>query len=276
VDGGLFVLNGVLVNGHGYVNCSSLDDNRDCRDDYANYTVISVEYGEQYLFRMIGSMLALELAITIDNHPFTIIATDGSDTLPTPCQGQPLIVSSGESYDVVFVANQIAEMNTSSNGRYWIRACEPYRCQRLNEWRTIAMIEYTNWDRTSIIHQTTNNNNHQWPDSHAVMAPIFDLMTLQPVPALIPVSPLNATHTITMISKQEWELDGEQYYPSDIPLSMLHERGLDDSYAPKARIRAFPMGATVMIIFNAPMPYTHPMHLHGHYFYLLAIGQPGE
>ena len=78
--------------------------------------VFSVNVGNSYRFRLIGSQGLYSLKFSIDEHNLTVISTDGS--LIEPISTQFIILHTGERYDFIVRANR----PRAGVNDYWIRA----------------------------------------------------------------------------------------------------------------------------------------------------------
>ncbi|GAB6033503.1 hypothetical protein CHUAL_013382 [Chamberlinius hualienensis] len=80
---------------------------------YTPVASFNVQQGNRYRFRLCSNVnLPCPIAVTVDNHPLTIIATDGNSVKPETYDS--LVIYPGERYDFVINANQTV-------GNYWIR-----------------------------------------------------------------------------------------------------------------------------------------------------------
>ncbi|XP_012940646.2 laccase-4 [Aplysia californica] len=79
----------------------------------APLTRFSVKKGNSYRFRIIGSGSLYPFRVSIDNHPLTIVASDGFELEPMVVES--IILNPGERYDVILHAIEDAKP-------YWIRA----------------------------------------------------------------------------------------------------------------------------------------------------------
>ncbi|RUS85498.1 hypothetical protein EGW08_006706, partial [Elysia chlorotica] len=103
----LFPFHSGLINGRGRFF------NDDGTHTDTPLTTYSVTRGQTYRFRMIGSGSLYPFRVSIDDHPLTVIATDGLDVVPTVVDA--IIINPGERYDFLITAN-------NAPGRYWVRA----------------------------------------------------------------------------------------------------------------------------------------------------------
>ena len=84
--------------------------------DYKNsrLKVFSVQRGNTYRFRLVGTMSLFCFRVSIDGHRMTVIATDGNYI--EPVETDYVIIHAGERYDVLVTANQTGQND------FWIRA----------------------------------------------------------------------------------------------------------------------------------------------------------
>jgi len=73
----------------------------------------NVTRGRKYRFRVIGTGAIYPLRISVDNHQITVVSSDGYDIEPWVVES--FIINPGERYDFILDANQ-------PYGNYWIRA----------------------------------------------------------------------------------------------------------------------------------------------------------
>ena len=78
--------------------------------------IFTVDEGNSYRFRLIGSQGLYGLRFSVDEHNLTVISTDGSLIEPIPTQF--IILHTGERYDFILTANR----PRSNVNDYWIRA----------------------------------------------------------------------------------------------------------------------------------------------------------
>ena len=77
--------------------------------------IFTVEEGNSYRFRLIGSQGLYSLKFSIDEHNLTVISTDGS--LIEPISTQFIILHTGERYDFILTARR----PRSNVDNYWVR-----------------------------------------------------------------------------------------------------------------------------------------------------------
>lgn len=113
---------------------------------YANVTFVA---GKKYRLRFINTSVDTNLRISLDNHPFQVIATDFVPVVPY--NTNYIQIGIGQRYEVVITANQTA-------GNYWFRADADDQCQSRNARGGRAVFTYqgqTRADPTTTAWPTT-------------------------------------------------------------------------------------------------------------------------
>ena len=78
--------------------------------------IFTIDEGNSYRFRLIGSQGIYGLRFSVDEHNLTVVSTDGSLIEPIPTQF--IILHTGERYDFILTANR----PRSDVNDYWMRA----------------------------------------------------------------------------------------------------------------------------------------------------------
>lgn len=119
-----YMANATLINGRGRYKGGPMSP----------LTVIEVEQGKRYRFRIIGASGDPWFNFTIDGHMMTVIETDGVETEPLVVDS--LSVLAGQRYSVVVTANQTL-------GNYWIRALSNHPNQTFDGGQSSAILRYS-------------------------------------------------------------------------------------------------------------------------------------
>ena len=126
-------MNSVLINGLGrYVGGPSTP-----------LSVVNVQPGLRYRFRVVAMSCDSSFNFTIDGHRMTIIEVDGNEV--DPVEVDSLLILAGQRYSVVITANQTA-------GNYWIRALSNVPNASFDGGQNMAILRYEgapNQDPTS-------------------------------------------------------------------------------------------------------------------------------
>ena len=85
-------------------------------------SIFSVDPGEVYRFRLIGSQAFNFFQLSIDEHQLQVIATDGY--LTQPVTAEYIMIHSGERYDFLIKTKNSSELSQLNKTNFWIRAEE--------------------------------------------------------------------------------------------------------------------------------------------------------
>ncbi|KAL1598800.1 laccase, multicopper oxidase, benzenediol:oxygen oxidorectuctase [Paraconiothyrium brasiliense] len=81
-------------------------------DQGGNYAVTTLQKGKSHLLRLMNNGINNWVNVALDGHPFTVIAADFNPIVPFSADS--LTIAVGQRYDVIIDANQTA-------GNYWLR-----------------------------------------------------------------------------------------------------------------------------------------------------------
>ena len=290
--------------------------------DRTRLEIFTVEEGNSYRFRLIGTQGLYALKFSIDEHNLTVISTDGS--LIEPISTHFIILHTGERYDFILIANR----PRAGVNDYWIRAetlevdleagGPPYP-SRGNVAEAVLHYDSSIPPPPSTSYQTIKDNsipfdvascaaiggctavNCPFKDFHESYnircvnplkfrmleeIPPNELPSATPDPScedcelffnvgsdndaingrnmLIPTSPLQTQKS--SIPESAF-CDLESPCPNEESCSCVHVREIT-SFNKTIRFVLSSVGNEV----NSGGGFTHPMHLHGHYFQVVAIG----
>ncbi|KAF1952506.1 hypothetical protein CC80DRAFT_422174 [Byssothecium circinans] len=231
--------------------------------------------GKKYRLRLINSSVDNALRVSLDGHPFTVIT---SDLVPIkPWTTEWIMLAVGQRYDVIFTA-------TSANAgkNFWLRVNYAAECRGSGNNRPKAqgIFSYT-------------NANNDLPTSSAFTEP---LDCNEPLSNLVPwvsntvdsaaflnqVGQLNVDISVAGVNGNgqniviwgvnlsaidvTWEKpttqyvkDGNTNYPSTFNLIELPTEGIWSYWIIQEPV-------------NTRVPIPHPIHLHGHDFYVIGSG----
>ncbi|CAM4848680.1 unnamed protein product [Rotaria magnacalcarata] len=245
-----------LFNGKGRYNCSLLTDfDNDTCTPNSPYERIIVNYNQTYRFRLISAGSQFTYTFSIDQHNLTIVATDG--VYVEPYTVQKLVIAIGQRYDILVTMNQ-------PPAAYWMRAVTSRTFNESN-----GILQYSNVpnsvepDSTTFLTPFKTLN-----DSEPLVPTNQNSFTLQP-PIFKKVATLNISCNEPIKSK--CFVNGKQFMLADTPtLITMYER----QPAPHniSNIIDFNENDTVLVIVNNFINISHPMHLHGHGFFVLGAG----
>ena len=296
----------------------------------SNLNCFYVIQGNIYRFRIIGAQALYPFRFSIQNHTFTVVATDGAHTEPI-YNVNYLIVNTGERYDILvntkgktannywIFAEALEDVGNSRNEMFYspIRLHRAEAILHYNETASFVISPDNNFDGVTTWTTCTTTNK-----CIAVNCPFSnykdDTITCinldsdnflshsdSPVPAEILSS--NIVETLFFSFGFDGEnstagssVDGVNFrFPANPPLieytafrdsnDACQRRGCDHEFEPYCActqvidISNWPRNSVIeMVITNRdvdsratnPNGTSHPVHLHGHYFYVVDIGYP--
>ncbi|KAI0397922.1 multicopper oxidase [Xylariaceae sp. FL0594] len=249
------------------------------------------EKGKRYRFRLVNSALDTHFKFSIDNHSMTVMAADFVPLVPY--QTAVLSIGIGQRYDVVVEADQ-EEDSSSSSSSYWMRAIPAAECSGANESadniRGIIRYAPSTADPTSLAHSGAFKTDCG-DEPLASLVPYLRLDAS--APASTQAVDIDFDAEIADGGLRKWTINGDDFRADwDAPTlqqglllsnSSFSFGGNGTSGIARVRhggIHAAPAGAGVngsswvyFVIENdgahAP-PISHPIHLHGHDFFVLA------
>ncbi|KAH6654743.1 Cupredoxin [Truncatella angustata] len=254
-----------LINGLNPYDCSQSSDPA-CIGTTERFE-LTFQKGKKYRLRIIGTQIDGWFKFTIDGHKLTVIA---NDFVPIePYETDNIVLSGGERYDIIVEADQPV-------GNYWLRSIYQTACNRndnLNKNNIRGIVRYVGADTsetpTTSVSKTITNSCGDEPYeslvpwvSHDVGSSDFEDslgMTVYMEPDL--------TFKWTLRTKTlmvDWQN----------PTLLDIYRG-DEKFPPESNVVT--VQATNEWVYWILEDQTgrdiwHPMHLHGHDFYILAQG----
>jgi FtsP/CotA-like multicopper oxidase with cupredoxin domain len=236
------------------------------------YSVTSnLQKGKKYRLRLINPSADNSIRVSLDGHPFTVIT---SDLVPIkPFTTETLLISVGQRYDVIFTANQAV-------GNYWFRASAVGACASSNNnGNAKAIFSYSgapSGEPSSSAFSDPGDCNEP-----AVMTP-WVKNTVDATAFNAQVGSLDVDISVTQTTTNGknivvWgvNLTGIDVTWGDPTLQYVKDK--NTNYPSTFNLIEFPTGNTWSYwIIQEPkdtrVPIPHPIHLHGHDFYVLGRG----
>jgi FtsP/CotA-like multicopper oxidase with cupredoxin domain len=254
-----------LINGKGTYDCTEGDDNCSSGAGLARFNFTS---GKTHRLRLINTGANANQKFSIDGHQLTVIANDYVPVKPYTTDVVTLGV--GQRTDVLVKATG------KPTDAVWMRSDIDMDC--LNNTATIttalAAVYYqsANWTSTPSTTGATWQSNNCRNDPLATTVPAY--------PSTPPTTPgtvqtigvslgANATgHLVFFVNGISFRANYDQ------PVLLLAKNG-NTSYpdSPEWNVYNFGSNSSVRLIFQNTFPMQHPLHLHGHNFWVLAEGE---
>ncbi|KAF8229613.1 laccase [Tricholoma matsutake] len=222
-------------------------------------SVINVQQGKRYRFRIIAMSCDPSFAFSIDGHNLTIIEADGENTAPWVVDS--VQVYAGQRYSALLVANQPI-------GNYWMRADPDSRgLPGFDGGRNSAILRYAGApDADPTTAQTPNVRPLVETDLHALTDPAAPGRPV--VGGADMVLTLNLNFDFKTFT---FSINGVSFKPPTTPvlLQILSGAKSAQDLLPSGSLYALPPNKVIEI--NIPgLPSSlggpHPFHLHGHSF----------
>ncbi|CAF9913428.1 MAG: hypothetical protein GOMPHAMPRED_007909 [Gomphillus americanus] len=252
-----------LINGKGVFNCSSTS--LPCTNN-AGLSKFVFTPGKTHRLRLVNSGAEGTQQFSIDGHNLTVIANDFVPV--TPYTVQSVTLGIGQRSDVLVTAN-----TNNASAAYWMRST--LVCSLTNQPFGLAAVYY-NKANTSATPTSVAPTIPQQCDNDALTSttPFFPFGA-QPQPATtqqfdITFGPNSTTPPISNL----FYMNGVSFRGNyNAPVLLLSNAG-NNSYPldPEWNVYNFGSNSSMRFVVYNHFPATHPMHLHGHNFFVLNVG----
>ncbi|TPX35112.1 hypothetical protein SmJEL517_g02450 [Synchytrium microbalum] len=260
-----------LFNGLNVYACSADPSRIDCTGGSINS--FSMEPNMRYRLRLINTGAFADFMFSVDNHTLQVIEADGISITPAAVHRLPIHVA--QRYSVILTTNQTPDA-------YYMRAimnqnCFNYDNPALNP-ETLAILRYSSVSISTV----PGASSVDWGDE--IQTPVcLDLNSSMLVPS-VAINPPASTQTQTIVISFGTYGPGGIYnrgfmnYNSWIPLVGTSSLALAHSNISALQttgqnLLTFEDTTVVDLVLNNVDEGTHPFHLHGHLFYVLAEGE---
>lgn len=252
-----------LIQGFGEFDCSLTD--KPCIAD-AGVAKFKFTAGKKHRLRLINSGSEAMQRFSIDGHKMTIIA---HDFVPVePYEVTALTLGVGQRADVV------VEATGKPTDSFWMRseigldACNIFN---ENASEALAVVLYDSADPMAVPSSTAQ------PDAKLTSCTNDDISVGLPLQNILPdpnpsvttefyVDNLyNGTHYL-------WHFGGESYRADFNDALLMQIQQGNAEFGPQSNVHDFGSNKSVRFVVYNKIPAPHPMHLHGHNFWVLADG----
>lgn len=223
------------------------------------------EPGKTYLLRIINAAIQSTYKFYIDDHELEVINMDFTNIVPY--KTNMVNIQIGQRYMVLVKANK-------TPGNYWMRADNQMACSSTIQSEDIkGIIRYVGAsDSTASPTSSPYEYTHECID--------------EPLASLVPTAKINAfskdkdftkdvTGGVTSENLFKWYLSGTTFYSKyeDPTLVRVIANDSAPTYSGNLILDLPDMGEWIYIIIQSDIPVNHPIHLHGHDFFILAAGE---
>ncbi|KAK9416559.1 putative Multicopper oxidase [Seiridium unicorne] len=216
----------------------------------------SVTAGTRTRLRLVNTALDTHFRFSIDNHTLTVIS---ADLVPIqPYTADTISVGIGQRYDVIVEANQNA-------GNYWLRAIPQTSCSSTNE-NTLDITGIFNYDSVDVATPTTTGwaYSDSCDDETDNLKPFVELDAAQ--------GGLEADFEVGLAVNGvfRWTINDQQFYTHWEYPTLEQIIDNNSTWAPEQQINIYnDTNEWVYFVIESQIGLTHPIHLHGHDFYVL-------
>ncbi|KAF8505410.1 laccase [Russula emetica] len=215
--------------------------------------VVSVQQGKRYRFRLVSVSCQPNWIFSIDNHMMTIIEVEGTNVQPLTVD--QIQIFAGQRYSFVLNANQPIN-------NYWIRALPNRANDTTDNGVNSAILRYAG---AHICDPTTRNTSGQLPLVETNLHPLVP----SPVPGQH--SPGGADHNILLsviIEFPDYYINNFSFRPRtamdpSVPILLQILSGVQKAHD------LVPSGSIYGLNLAGAAGGPHPVHLHGHAFYVV-------
>ncbi|KAB8360871.1 hypothetical protein FH972_024605 [Carpinus fangiana] len=220
--------------------------------------------GTRYRIRLVNAAIETHFKFSIDNHTLTVISNDFVPIKPYTTNA--VSIGIGQRYDIIVTANQPAN-------NYWMRAIPQLACSYLKSADLVrGIIRYNSSstaDPTSKGYTLPNDCNDESPSK---LIPYLALNA----GATKPTSRLTTTVGPSAADPNifKWYFNTTTFYSdwSNPSLAQIYTNKTTNWTFQSGAIELPNPNSWAVIVIETAFPAPHPMHLHGHDFYLLGAG----
>lgn len=219
--------------------------------------------GERYLIRLVNTAADTHFKFTIDNHTMEVIAADFVPIVPYTTD--ILSISMGQRYDIIVEASALAD-------NYWLRAIAQTSCSdNANADNIKGIIRYSTSDTTAnpTSSVTANAAVDDCRDEH-----LDDLIPYLAVDAELPDVTENFAVAVGQVaSRFYWAMGNTSFVTEWDNPTVKQVAGGSTTFDADMNVFTLPEADEwVYWIVQTAMAAAHPMHLHGHDFWVLGSG----
>ncbi|KAI1327254.1 putative extracellular dihydrogeodin oxidase/laccase [Xylariaceae sp. FL0255] len=224
----------------------------------------TVTAGTRYRIRLVNAGQDVVFKFSIDNHPFEVIAADFVPIVPYTTDTVSLTM--GQRYDIIVTANQTV-------GNYWMRATAQLACTANDNPEGILGIwNYEDVDLAEPTSTSWANINDSDTCEDEAMSDLVPVVAMDVGAKFYNETTFDAGiyPNTTLV---EWNMGPTPYLNLWSYPTLLQVLDHNNTWVAEQNIQAFPEANTWgVFIVQTTKSVAHPIHMHGHDFYVLAQG----
>ncbi|OJJ38260.1 hypothetical protein ASPWEDRAFT_734450 [Aspergillus wentii DTO 134E9] len=220
------------------------------------------EANTRYRIRLVNAAADNHFRFTIDNHTLEVIANDFVPIVPY--NTTTLSIGMGQRYDIIVTSKDL------TTGNFWLRAIPQEACSETDAVDNVKGI--IRYDNSSTTDPTTSA--YSYTDSCADESPSN----------LVPYLAINASDTYTFTEDEKvtvgvtenallWKMNKTSFRTQWEYPTLLQVAEHNSTWKTKQNVVHLPdADQWVYMLVHSPFAQDHPMHLHGHDFWVLQSG----
>ncbi|KZV75804.1 multicopper oxidase [Peniophora sp. CONT] len=219
----------------------------------APLSVVNVEQGLRYRFRLISISCDANFVFSIDGHSFSVIEVDGTSHQPLPIDSVQIMA--GQRYSLVMAADQ-------APSNYWIRAQPNSGNASFAGGLNSAILRYAG---APLVDPTSTPSALTQPLVEQNLHPLTD--------AAAPGAPYPGGADLTIeldvgFAAGAFEINGTSFQSPTVPVLLQVLNGANaSSLLPSGLVYELPKNKVIeLVIPGGAVGGPHPVHLHGHVF----------
>ncbi|KAJ4169617.1 hypothetical protein NW754_005769 [Fusarium falciforme] len=252
-------LNGPPALENGLINGTNVYTDEDGNEIGSRFNV-TFEQGKTYRLRLVNAAVDTHYKFSIDNHTLTVIS---GDLVPVePYTATHVDVAMGQRIDVIVTADQAA-----ASGSFWLRAIPQSACSDITNGDNVRGIVYYG-DSTA----TPETTGYTYTDSCG-----------DETPNMVPAVPKtveganwsdfeDAAVGRNSAGLFKWTLNTTSFLVDWAEPTLESIIGGVTEYTTQNAVIEFSSFQWVYLVVQTAIPVPHPIHLHGHDFFILAQG----
>jgi len=225
---------------------------------------VNVQHGKRYRFRLVSISCDPNFIFSIDNHTMTVIEVDGTNTQPLLIDSLQIFV--GQRYSIVVNASQPVD-------NYWIRSLPNHATAQ----------NYSNLNNLAVLHYAGASSGNPTSDP-TVNVPVSQTPLVETdlhplVPSSVPGDPtpggadININLDVAINNAfTAFLVNGVSFEPPSVPVLLQILSGAKNAsdLLPAGSIYGLePNKSVELTIPGGAVGGPHPVHLHGHNFYVV-------
>jgi FtsP/CotA-like multicopper oxidase with cupredoxin domain len=227
----------------------------------------TVESGKKYRLRIVNGAIDTFFKFSIDNHPFTVIAMDFVPLVPYTTN--VLDISMGQRYDIIIEA-------TEATADYWMRAIPQLTCSNNADPDNIrGIIRYSS-------SSTADPVSEPWDQIDSCNDELLSNLVPHLSQTVVDPTTDNSDMTVSVFASGtvfKWKIGVDSMLvqwaePSLLQIDNAATNNESAVFESEEAVYQLPdANQWVYFVIETQVPVPHPIHLHGHDFFILAAAE---